>query len=175
MVGGHGRLSPCHESPSGPSKIRAACLNGLSPNAPKASRSKSFWLDVRMSTAPLHWDHCSPLLHARDLRKILRSNADVVWLAAPQTLDADARGLVRAATMPVATSSPPPAALADLLSEPDGGMPAHFIPLLRGGAAFQSAATALEGFGLVHCVHVSATAVTTRHLAHHSHLMHLTS
>ena len=93
-----------------------------------------------------------------DLRDILRSDADVVWLAAPQTLDANARGLVRAATMPVATSSPPPAALADLLSEPDGGMPAHFIPLLRGGAAFQSAAAALEGFGLVHCVHVSATA-----------------
>jgi hypothetical protein len=37
-------------------------------------------------------------------------------------------------------------------------MPAHFIPLLRGGAAFQAASTALEGFGLVHCVHVSATA-----------------
>jgi hypothetical protein len=93
-----------------------------------------------------------------DLREILRADVDVVWLAAPRTLDADARGLVRAAAMPVATSSPPPAALSDLLSEPDGGMPAVFIPLLRGGAAWLSAAAALENFGTVHCVHVSSTA-----------------
>jgi hypothetical protein len=37
-------------------------------------------------------------------------------------------------------------------------MPAVFIPLLRGGAAFQSAAAALENFGSVQCVHVSSTA-----------------
>ena len=93
-----------------------------------------------------------------DLREVLHAEVDVVWLAAPRTLDADARGLVRAAAMPVATSAPPPAALSDLLSEPDGGMPAIFIPLLRGGAAFQAAAAALENFGTVHCVHVSSTA-----------------
>lgn len=93
-----------------------------------------------------------------DLRDVLQAEADVVWLAAPRTLDADARGLVRAAAMPVATSAPPPAALSDLLSEPDGGMPAIFIPLLRGGAAWQSAAAALDNFGTVHCVHVSSTA-----------------
>ena len=93
-----------------------------------------------------------------DLRDVLRSDVDVVWLAAPRTLDADARSLVRAATAPVATSSPPPAALSELLGEPDGGMPAVFIPLLRAGAAFQSAAAALENFGTVHCVHVSSTA-----------------
>ena len=102
--------------------------------------------------AALHAPVCT------DLREVLQSDADVVWLAAPRTLDADARELVRGATMPVATSAPPPAALNDLLGEPDGGMPAVFIPLLRGGAAFQSAAAALENFGTVHCVHVSATA-----------------
>jgi len=93
-----------------------------------------------------------------DLRDILHADVDVIWLAAPGTLDVDARAMVRQATAPVATSAPPTAALAELLDEPDGGMPAVFIPLLRGGAAFQAAETALESFGAIHCIHVSATA-----------------
>ncbi|MCP4759307.1 MAG: hypothetical protein GY894_07960 [Planctomycetes bacterium] len=93
-----------------------------------------------------------------DVREVLQSAADLVWLAAPRTLDTDTRSMVRGANMPVATSAPPPAALPDLLSEPDGGMPALFIPLMRSGEAFRSASTALENFGDVHCIHVSSTA-----------------
>jgi len=93
-----------------------------------------------------------------DIRDILQADADLAWIAAPASLNTDVRAIARAATMPVATSAPPPAALTDLLREPDGGMPAVFIPLLRGGAAFLSAATALESFGQIHCVHVSSTA-----------------
>lgn len=95
---------------------------------------------------------------SNDLRDILRADVDVIWLAAPGTLDADARTLTRSAIVPVATSAPPCAALADLLDEPDGGMPAVFIPLLRAGPAFQAAMTALDSFGEIHCIHVSATA-----------------
>ncbi|MDP7029125.1 MAG: hypothetical protein QF733_02785 [Phycisphaerales bacterium] len=93
-----------------------------------------------------------------DLRDVLQADADVAWLAAPSTLTSDARAIARSSPIPVATSAPPPAALADLLSEPDGGMPAVFIPLLRGGAAFSAAATAMESFGQIHCMHVSSTA-----------------
>ncbi len=93
-----------------------------------------------------------------EVRGVLHAEVDVIWLAAPGVLDADGRSLVRTASVPVATSAPPPAELADLLAESDGGMPALFLPLMRGGAAFQSASTALESFGEIHCVHVSATA-----------------
>ncbi|MDP7069795.1 MAG: hypothetical protein QF561_00420 [Phycisphaerales bacterium] len=93
-----------------------------------------------------------------DVREVLQADADIAWLAAPRMLDTDTRSMARGAAMPVATSAPPPAALADLLSEPDGGMPAVFIPLLRSGEAFRAASSALEDFGAVHCIHVSSTA-----------------
>lgn len=93
-----------------------------------------------------------------DLRAVLSVDCDVIWMAAPRALDTDTRTMLRSVNCPVATSAPPPAALAELLEEPDGGMPATFIPLMRGGPTWAAAESALEGFGQIHCVHVSATA-----------------
>ena len=93
-----------------------------------------------------------------DLRSLLGCPADVIWLAAPGILNTDGRSLVRESSTPVATSSPPPDDLTDLLREADGGMPAAFIPLMRSCHAYRSAATALESFGRIECVHVAMTA-----------------
>lgn len=93
-----------------------------------------------------------------DLRTVLTAECDVVWIAAPRALDADTRSILRTVQKPVATSAPPPGALAELIQEPDGGMPAQFIPLLRAGRTWPTVESALEDFGSIQCIHVSATA-----------------
>ncbi len=93
-----------------------------------------------------------------DLRTVLTAECDVIWIAAPRALDADTRSILRQVQKPVATSAPPPGALTELIQEPDGGMPAQFIPLLRGGPTWATVESALENFGGIQCIHVSTTA-----------------
>ncbi|MCH2136769.1 MAG: hypothetical protein MK101_09335 [Phycisphaerales bacterium] len=91
-----------------------------------------------------------------DVRQLLhQTSIDVLWLACPDVLDADLRSVIRASSVPVATSAPCREGFDPRLYDGDH---ARFIPLLRTGPAFHAATGCLEHLGRVHCMQVSASA-----------------
>lgn len=83
-----------------------------------------------------------------DLRRaLLRDDIDAVWIAAPGGLDAAARARLRALEQPVFSSEPRPAALAEIIADPEEGATALFVPLFRRSEAWRLADTARSEFG----------------------------
>lgn len=91
-----------------------------------------------------------------DVRQLLQAEGvDLVWLAAPRTLEEDILALAGTLSIPVATSAP---FVEGFRPDLYGSNQVHFIPLLRGGPAYLAAAGCIELLGNVHCIQVSATA-----------------
>ena len=91
-----------------------------------------------------------------DVRQMLhRTDADVIWLAAPGVLDADLRGIITASKTPVATSAP---CKEGFNPELYTTAHAHFLPLLRGGESFANAMGCVDILGLTRCMQYAATA-----------------
>lgn len=96
---------------------------------------------------------------ATDLRAALAEGEfDIAWITARDVIDQSMRDAIRACPKPVATSTLPVDPVMDLLSEPDHGMPARFVPRMRQSRGCVSAMQLLEDFGRIECVHVSMTA-----------------
>ncbi len=94
-----------------------------------------------------------------DLRAALaEGDFDIAWITARDVIDRPLREAIRACPRPVATSTLPIDPVMDLLSEPDHGMPARFVPRMRQSRGCVSAMQLLEDFGRVECVHISMTA-----------------
>jgi len=94
----------------------------------------------------------------KDLRSALHgTDHDIAWIAARDALDAAARSAIRTSTRPVATSTLPPDPVLELLAEPDDGLPAHLVPMMRQSPGFIAATGALDVFGRIECVHISMT------------------
>ena len=97
--------------------------------------------------------------NAPDLRTaLLRDDWDVAWLTAPGALDSTIRRTIRELDRPVATSTPPADSIQDLMSEPQEGPRARFIPLMRLGRPYRGAEQALESFGAKHSAHLEMIA-----------------
>ena len=94
----------------------------------------------------------------KDLRSALHgTDHDIAWIAARDALDTAARSAIRTSERPVASSTLPPDPVLELLAEPDDGLPAHLVPMMRQAPGYIAAAGALEGFGRIECVHISMT------------------
>jgi hypothetical protein len=90
-----------------------------------------------------------------DLRQaVLREDVDVLWLAAPQRIEAGQRRLIREVGRPVVSSEPRPVAVADLLMNPQESKTTHFVPLFRHSPGYRGAMEMIEEFGRPHCAAV---------------------
>jgi hypothetical protein len=90
-----------------------------------------------------------------DLRQaILREDADVLWLVAPERIEADERRLIREVGRPAISSEPRPVAVADLLMNPEEATTAHFVPLFRRSPGYRGAMDLIEEFGRPQCAAV---------------------
>jgi predicted dehydrogenase len=92
-----------------------------------------------------------------DLRQaILRDDADLLWLVAPDPVEADERRLIRERGLLTVSNEPRPVAIADVMREPREAETADFAPLLRRSPGYRSALDALEDFGAPRCIAVVA-------------------
>lgn len=99
------------------------------------------------------------ITQATDLRASLaEGDFDIAWITARDVIDHPMREAIRSCRRPVATSTLPIDPVLDLLSEPDHGMPARFVPRMRQSPGCVSAMQLMEDFGRIECVHVSMTA-----------------
>ena len=94
-----------------------------------------------------------------DLRAALRrDDVDVLWIATPGALDADVRRALRDTDLVTVTSDPPLGPVSELLTEPEGGMTARFVPLLRRTPGYLEARDALEDIGTARGVWIESSA-----------------
>jgi hypothetical protein len=90
-----------------------------------------------------------------DLRQaVLRDDADMLWLAAPERIEADERRLIREMGRPVVSSEPRPVAVADLLMNPREARTAHFVPFFRHSPGYRGAMDLIEELGRPRCAAV---------------------
>lgn len=91
-----------------------------------------------------------------DLRQaIVLGEADLVWIAARDPIEADERRALRDRGLCCVSTEPRPVDLADFMRDADEARTARTIPLLRYGSAWRSAADARAEFGVPVAVHVT--------------------
>jgi predicted dehydrogenase len=91
-----------------------------------------------------------------DVRQaIQRDDVDLLWVAAPEKLDADARRLIRRLGRRVVSTEPRPVDIADLTRDPDEAATAVFVPLMRRSPGFLRVRDALDEFGPPECVNIA--------------------
>ena len=113
-------------------------LAGLAIPSPDSAQQ----LERALGVTPVH-----------DLRQALaEGNHDLLWVATTQGLDEDMRHLLRDSGIRAISSSPPHGDVVRIAGEPDGGVTARVVPLVRRSAGFRAARDALETFGQIRSV-----------------------
>lgn len=90
-----------------------------------------------------------------DLRQaIQRDDVDLLWLAAPGSVDAAERRLIREVGLRALSTEPRPVNIAEAISNPAEMETAEFIPLMRRSAGYRASTQVLDDFGPAQCVNV---------------------
>ncbi len=80
---------------------------------------------------------------------------DLLWLAAPRSLHADERKLIRDVGRPTVASEPRPGGIAEVLADPTEAATARFVPLMRRSPGFCAAHDMLQQFGDCDAVNIA--------------------
>ena len=86
---------------------------------------------------------------------ILRDDVQLLWLAAPEPLEADERRLIRQQATLTISLEPRPGSIAQLQSDPAEADTARFVPLMRQSPGYRAAQEVFEQLGNRQCVNVS--------------------
>ncbi len=93
-----------------------------------------------------------------DLRQaILRDDVNVLFIAAPERIDADERRLLRERDILTVSAEPRPVDITDLMADATEAETAHFVPLMRRSSGYRGAIDALTEFGPPEAAHVALT------------------
>jgi len=91
-----------------------------------------------------------------DLRQAAqRENIDLLWLAAPARIEADARRAIREAAFPAVSSEARPAVIAEIAMDPAEAGTARFVPLMRESPGCRSAIDVREDLGVLHAISIT--------------------
>ncbi len=86
---------------------------------------------------------------------ILNENADLLWLAAPASLEVDERRLIREVGKIAISSEPRPGSISELADDPDEATTVRFVPLMRRSSGYIAAQDVFDQLGPRQCVNVS--------------------
>lgn len=90
-----------------------------------------------------------------DLRQaIQQDDVDLLWLAAPQGIDAAERRLIREIGLCAVSTEPRPVDIGEAMSDPAEAYTATFVPLMRRSAGYRASSQMLSDFGPAQCVNV---------------------
>jgi len=82
------------------------------------------------------------------------AGTDILWLAAPDSVEHEVREQLPSLAQCVISSEPPFCSLPDAAMDPESGSPLEFVPLMRCSPGFRAASEVLPQFGPVACLNV---------------------
>ena len=104
---------------------------------------------ARLSTA-------LPAPRVENIRKAaLLDDLDILWLAAPTTIDPATIKLIRERPLRVLSSHPHPASLGELPAQAEDIAAIRFTPPMRRSEGFRAASDILPDFGIARCVNIT--------------------
>lgn len=86
---------------------------------------------------------------------ILHEQANLLWLAAPASLEADERRLIREVGIQTISSEPRPGSISELTDDPNEAATAKFLPLMRLSPGFRAANEIFDQVGSMQCVNIA--------------------